>query len=292
MDLACCKTRKAQFLGEMERAASWGTSRALIAPVAPRKDRGRPLFGVEVAPCTHFLQKGGGLSDMAMEEALFDATLIAAPSSIKNSTGTRDPESHQIQKGSQRHFGMKAPIGMDADSGLMHTVAGTSANVHDVPQAHHCVHGEEADVFADAGCQGVDKRTAMCANLGKPEKAQACIRAKVEQPFRVIKRQISRTPVRCRGLAKKAAQIPTLSAQPDLWLARRRLLVEQGVRDPRSTLPWGRNERGGMHRSAQGFEMPVRILPMVFITHRTRPQLILSTLFKSEEATHHKIFIP
>lgn len=203
LDLARSKTRKAQFLDEMERAASWGALRALIAP----------------------------------------------PSSTKNRTGTRDPELHQTQQGNPCHFGRKALIGVDADCGLAHTVVGTAANFNDVTQTHRLVRGSGSQVFADVGYQGVDERTPMRANLGKPEKAQACIRAKVEHPFRVIKRQISRTPVRCRGLANKTAQIP---AQSDLWLARRRLLVAQGVRDPRSTLPWGRNDRGGMHRSAQG----------------------------------------
>jgi len=80
-----------------------------------------------------------------------DATLIAAPSSTKNSSGERDPEMHQTKKGNQWHFGMKAHIGVDADSGLVHTVVGTAANVNDVTQASALVHGEESDVFADAG---------------------------------------------------------------------------------------------------------------------------------------------
>jgi IS5 family transposase len=87
-----------------------------------------------------------------------DATLIAAPCSTKNSTGERDPEMHQTKKGNQWHFGMKAHIGVDADSGLVHSVVGTAANVNDVTQAGALVHGEEADVFADAGYQGVAKR--------------------------------------------------------------------------------------------------------------------------------------
>jgi IS5 family transposase len=76
-----------------------------------------------------------------------DATLIAAPSSTKNSSGERDPEMHQTKKGNQWHFGMKAHIGVDAESGLVHTVVGTAANVNDVTQANALVHGEETDVF-------------------------------------------------------------------------------------------------------------------------------------------------
>jgi len=148
------------------------------------------------------------------EGTAIDATLIAAPSSTKNSTGTRDPEMHQTKKGNPWHFGMKAHIGVDADSGLVHTVVGTPANVNDVTQAHALVHGEESAVFADAGYQGVDKRDDTKAidtqwhvamRPGKRrllekadpndaiaeqlEHVKARIRAKVEHPFRVIKRQ-------------------------------------------------------------------------------------------------------
>jgi IS5 family transposase len=87
-----------------------------------------------------------------------DATLIAAPSSNKNDKGERDPEMHQTKKGSQWHFGMKAHIGVDADSGLVHTVTTTPANAHDVTQAHALMHGQEEVVFADSGYRGVEKR--------------------------------------------------------------------------------------------------------------------------------------
>ena len=87
-----------------------------------------------------------------------DATLIAAPSSTKNSSGERDPEMHQTKKGNQWHFGMKAHIGVDAESGLVHTVIGTAANVNDVTQGHGLLHGDERIVFADAGYQGASKR--------------------------------------------------------------------------------------------------------------------------------------
>ena len=87
-----------------------------------------------------------------------DATLIAAPSSTKNSTGERDPEMHQTKKGNQWHFGMKSRIGVDAKSGLVHSVIGTPANVNDVTQGHGLLHGQRSVVFADAGYQGVTKR--------------------------------------------------------------------------------------------------------------------------------------
>lgn len=80
-----------------------------------------------------------------------DATIIAAPSSTKNQGGERDPEMHQTKKDNQWHFGMKAHIGVDAESGLVHTVVGTAANVNDVTQATNLLHGEESDAWGDAG---------------------------------------------------------------------------------------------------------------------------------------------
>ena len=156
-----------------------------------------------------------------------DATLIAAPSSTKNKDKARDPEMHSSQKGNEWHFGMKAHIGVDADSGLVHTVRGTSGNVADVTEGNSLLHGQESDVFADAGYQGADKRPdakADCkwhvamrpgkrkqldkvnkladALINKVEQIKASIRAKVEHPFRVIKRQFGFTKVRYRGLKK------------------------------------------------------------------------------------------
>jgi len=176
-----------------------------------------------------------------------DATLIAAPSSTKNSTGERDPEMHQTKKGNQWHFGMKAHIGVDADSGLVHTVIGTAANVHDVTQGHGLLHGEESVVFADAGYRGADKReeatgvqwqVAMRPGkrkvldknspwgnlLDKAEQMKASVRAKLEHPFRVIKCQFGFTKVRYKGLAKNTAQLITLFALSNLWMARRQLM--------------------------------------------------------------------
>jgi IS5 family transposase len=175
-----------------------------------------------------------------------DATLIAAPSSTKNLSGERDPEMHQTKKGNQWHFGMKAHIGVDADSGLVHTVIGTAANVNDVTQGHGLLHGEESVVFADAGYQGATKRpeatgvdwhVAMRPGKRKQqkhtpwgviteqaEKLKASVRAKVEHPFRVIKRQFGYTKVRYRGLKKNTAQLITLFALSNIWMARSRLL--------------------------------------------------------------------
>lgn len=183
------------------------------------------------------------------EGSAVDATLIAAPSSTKNKDKARDPEMHSSQKGNQWHFGMKAHIGVDTDSGLVHTVRCTSGNAHDITQAHRLLHGQEKVVWADAGYQGVQKRHGADPNviwhvamrpgkrkvlkhaaqmgelLDKAEKLKAGIRAKVEHPFRVIKRQFGYMKTRYRGLKKNAAQIATLFALSNLWMARRELMA-------------------------------------------------------------------
>ena len=181
-----------------------------------------------------------------------DATLIAAPSSTKNKDKARDPEMHSSQKGNEWHFGMKAHIGVDADSGLVHTVRGTSGNVADVTEGNSLLHGQESDVFVDAGDQGADMRPdakADCkwhvamrpgkrkkldkdhkpldALINKVEKIKASIRAKVEHPFRVIKRQFGFTKVRYRGLKKNTLQIKTLFALSNLWMVRHKLMGAQ-----------------------------------------------------------------
>jgi IS5 family transposase len=89
---------------------------------------------------------------------IVDATIIAAPPSTKNKQKARDPEMHQTKKGNQWHFGMKAHIGVDAASGLVHTVKGTAANEADITQTAALLHGEEKAVFGDAGYAGADKR--------------------------------------------------------------------------------------------------------------------------------------
>lgn len=185
---------------------------------------------------------------------IVDATLINAPSSTKNQDRERDPEMHQTKKGNQWFFGMKAHIGVDAESGLTHTVVTTAANVNDVTQAHACLHGEEVDVFGDAGYQGVAKRaenrdkvvtwhvamkpgkrkvlpdTRWGRLLNEIEHAKASIRAKVEHPFRIIKRQFGFLKTRYRGLKKNTAQLVTLFALANLFQARHRLMAAGEVR--------------------------------------------------------------
>ena len=312
LNLSTKRTRKREFLAQMERVVPWGALVELIAPYAPEGKKGRPPFAVSTMLRIHFMQQWFTLSDPAMEEALHDvplfrefaqlnfdtrlpdestilrfrhllerhelaeqilavvnellagrglllkagtvvdATLIAAPSSTKNQSGERDPEMHQTKKGNQWYFGMKAHIGVDAESGLVHTVRGTPANVNDVVEANSLLHGAEADVFGDAGYQGADKRPdakdAVAWHVAmKPgkrraldktrlvnqlidqlERLKASVRAKVEHPFRVIKRQFGHVKVRYRGLKKNTAQLRTLFALSNLWMVREKLLILNG----------------------------------------------------------------
>ncbi len=308
-------TRKREFLAQMQRVVPWAELVALIEPYAPKPSAkgGRPPFAVPTLLRIYCLQQWFGLSDPAVEEALYDmpllrefvgldlgvdvipdestilrfrhlleqhdlprqifervnallserglmlksgtvvdATLIAAPSSTKNKSGARDPEMHQTKKGNQWHFGMKAHAGVDADSGLVHSLVTTAANVHDVTQAHALLHGAETDAYGDSAYRGVDKRpqvqalhpqvrwhvammpsqrrrldsgTLLGAVSAALETLKARIRAKGEHPFRVIKCQFGHRKTRYRGLSKNTAQLHSLFALANLWMVRHRLLA-------------------------------------------------------------------
>lgn len=182
---------------------------------------------------------------------IVDATIIAAAPSTKNKDKARDPEMHQTKKGNQWYFGMKAHIGVDGDSGLVHTVATTAANASDVSQVEHLLHGEETTVHGDAGYIGAEKRVAakrkrqwhIAEKRGRVkameegplkeatkelETLKARYRARVEHPFRVVKRQFGFQKVRFKGLLKNTAQVTTLFALSNLWMARRDLLAMTG----------------------------------------------------------------
>jgi len=183
------------------------------------------------------------------EGTLIDATIIAAPSSTKNRRRERDPEMHQTKKGNQWYFGMKAHIGTDEASGLVHSVEGTAANVSDLSQAQALLHGEEKRVGADAGYTGVEKRPEVVA-LGREiewrvaarrstlkaqpegwaktlngawEKLKARARALVEHPFHIIKNIFKHRKVRYRGLEKNTGQLRVLFALANLYMVRRQL---------------------------------------------------------------------
>ncbi|SAK95662.1 transposase, IS4 family protein [Caballeronia glebae] len=212
LNLSTKRTRKRDFLDEMRRAVPWSRLIALIEPHYPKGKTRRPPFPVATMLQIYFMQQWFGLSDPAMEEALYDvplyrefaglndamarlpdettilrfrhlleahgiapkilavvnevlsekglmlragsavdATLIAAPRSTKNGSASRDPEMQSTQKGRNWYFGMKAHVGVDAESGLVHTVIGTAANVHDINAVPSLLHGGETDVYADTG---------------------------------------------------------------------------------------------------------------------------------------------
>jgi IS5 family transposase len=170
------------------------------------------------------------------EGTLMDATLIAAPPSTKNKEKARDPEMHQTKKGNQWYFGMKAHIGADRDSKLVHTVVVTAANVADITQTAELLHGSEQQVHADAGYLGVEKRAeimalaraidwqiaakrgaikALAEGAAKEavkavEKTKASVRAYVEHPFHIVKNLFQHRKVRYRGLAKNGHQLHIL----------------------------------------------------------------------------------
>ena len=183
------------------------------------------------------------------EGTIVDATIIAAAPSTKNQAKERDPQMHQTRKGNTWHFGMKAHIGVDLGTGLVHTVVGTAANVADIAEAHHLLHGEEKLGLADAGYQGVAKREEIrqrfphvrwivAAKRGKikklaegrikelsqaVEKQKAQLRAFVEHPFHVLKNLFGHRKARYKGLAKNTAQLHTLFALANLVLVGRTL---------------------------------------------------------------------
>ncbi|KPX37229.1 ISPsy2, transposase [Pseudomonas amygdali pv. eriobotryae] len=299
------QTRKELFLIEMDQVVPWKGLIALIEPYYPKGEGGRPAYPLMAMLRVHLMQNWFGYSDPAMEEALYETTILRQFSGLSleripdettilnfrrllekhelatgilgvingylgdrglslrqgtivdatliHADGKRDPEMHQTKKGNQYYFGAKAHIGADDESGLVHSVVVTAANVADVTQVAKLLHGEENVVCADAGYTGVEKReehagrkviwqiaarrstykkhgkrSVLYKAIRKIEKAKAQVRAKVEHPFRVIKRQFGYEKVRFRGLAKNTAQMVTLFALSNLWMARRHLLASAG----------------------------------------------------------------
>lgn len=304
------RTRREVFLTEMDQVVPWKPLLNLIEPLYPVAGRGRHPYPLATMLRIHLMQNWFGLSDPAMEEALYevasmrqfaglsltraipdettilnfrrllevnelaamiftrinahltrqglllkrgsmvDATIISAPSSTKNADGERDPEMHQTCKGKQWFFGMKAHIGADMDSGLVHTVVTTPANEADIEVVDELLHGKEEVAYADAGYLGAQHRVARkglrweiaarrnrikALPEGRHKRAletiehrKASIRARVEHPFRVVKRQFGFVKVRFKGLAKNTAQIVTLFALANLWMVRKKLLALTG----------------------------------------------------------------
>jgi Transposase and inactivated derivatives, IS5 family len=192
---------------------------------------------------------------MMREGTIVDATILDAPSSTKNERKERDPEMRQTKKGNQWYFGMKGHIGVDSESGLVHTVEATPANVHDVVMAEKLLHGQEKVVRGDSGYIGLGKRPAMetqypdveCQIARRPgtvsrmadgqekdmaqkeEYLKASIRAKAEHPFHIVKVTFKYRKVRYRGIAKNLARLYLLFACANLILMTRVYQRSQGA---------------------------------------------------------------
>ena len=299
------KTRRAQFLEEMDQVIPWDRLCQIVERYYPAEGGvGRPPIGVERMLRMYFLQHWFNLSDPAVEEALYesnsmrafvgidlgrervpdettvckfrhlleehqlgkrvfkavkahlgragltvgrgtivDATIIHAPSSTKNKDGERDPEMHSTQKGNQWYFGMKAHIGVDSKTGLVHTMVATSANVHDSQVLPDLLHGDETRVWGDSAYMGqkhaIEKRapnardfTNRRARRNHPltdderavNRTKSRVRAKVEHPFCVVKRLWGFAKVRYRGLAKNTNRLFVAFALSNLFVSRNKRL--------------------------------------------------------------------
>lgn len=301
------RTRRSEFLAQMEVVVPWRELVAEIEPFYPKAGNGRPPVGLERMLRMYFLQQWFNLSDPAVEEALYDstamrhfvgidlglepvpdettmckfrhllernglgakifarvngylahrglqigtgtivdATILAAPSSTRNSKGERDPEMHQTRKGNEWHFGMKAHVGVDAETKLVHTVVATSANVADSKVLAELLHGEETAVWGDQAYQGQAAVLAEHAPKAEdltcrrwrsklqvwPEQRQlnriyAKTRSRVEHVFGVLKLRFGFVKVRYRGLAKNLHRLQVGFALVNLVTAQKYLAYSQ-----------------------------------------------------------------
>ena len=312
-ELASVRTKKKEFLAQIERIVPWEEWIAEIRPCYYKGERGNKPYDLELMLRIYLLQNLYDLSDMAtvaevidsrafsefcgvdssnqvpdgdtlgrfrhileengiqqklfaqvvqtlMERGLIlkkgtivDSTIIAAPSSTKNREKKRDPDAHQTKKGNTWHFGYKAHIGVDRDSGLVHTVKATAANVSDVSETAQLLHGEEETCHGDAGYLGAEKREdAVVRNKAgkkikyeimrrpskiktlsksgqrkakKREHEKSSIRVKVEHVFGVVKGQLRFKKTRYRGLRKQTAKFNIMFALANLILADRPCLA-------------------------------------------------------------------
>ena len=312
-ELAQVRTKKKEFLEQINRIIPWGEWIALIQPCYYKGERGNKPYDLELMLRIYMLQNLYDLSDEGtvaevidsrafsdfcgvdssnqvpngdtlgrfrnlliqngLQEKLFtqvvlmlkerglilkkgtivDSTIISAPSSTKNKDKKRDPEAHQTKKGNTWHFGYKAHIGVDRDSGLVHTVKATPANAHDVSMTSELLHGEEETVNGDSGYLGAEKREDAIVrnNKGKKiryqinrrpsqikklsksgqykakkrEHQKSSVRAKVEHVFGVVKGLLKFKKTRYRGLRKQTAKFNIMFALANLILADRPCLA-------------------------------------------------------------------
>ena len=312
-ELAKVRTKKKEFLTQMDHIIPWGEWKSLIQPYYYKGERGNKPYELELMLRIFILQNLYTLSDegtvaevidsrafsefcrvdssnqvpdgdtlgrfrnlleknglqqqlfaqvvgMLMERGLIlkkgtiiDSTIISAPSSTKNKEKKRDPDAHQTKKGNTWHFGYKAHIGVDRDSGIVHTVKATAANVADVSMTSELMHGEEETLNGDAGYLGAEKRNdaIVCNKSGKKiryeinrrpsqirklsksgqykakkrEHAKSSVRSKVEHVFGVVKGLLKFKKTRYRGLQKQEAKFNIMFALANLILADRPCLA-------------------------------------------------------------------
>ena len=312
-ELAQVRTKKKEFLSQIERIVPWGEWLALIQPCYYKGERGNKPYPLETMLRLYLLQNLYDLADEAtvaevidsrafsefcgvdssnqvpdgdtlgrfrnllirngLQEKLFrqvvellqqsglilkkgtivDSTIIAAPSSTKNQEKQRDPDAHQVKKGNTWYFGYKAHVGVDKDTGLVHTVEVTGANTHDVVMTSKLLTGDEESVYGDSGYLGADKRedsirrnrqgrriryrinrrpsqirkkpTRAQGQLKRREHEKSSIRAKVEHVFAVVKGRFRYRKTRYRGLRKQTAKLNMLFALANLILADRPCLA-------------------------------------------------------------------
>ena len=315
-ELSQVRTKKREFLAEIDRIVPWGEWISLIRPCYYKGERGNKPYDLERMLRIYLVQNLYNLSDMAtvtevidsrafsdfcgvessnqvsdgdtlgrfrnillkngIQQELFaqvvelltqrglilkrgtivDSTFIKAPSSTKNQKKERDPEAHSAKKGNVWHFGYKAHIGhigVDSESGLVHTVQVTAANVHDVCVTADLLTGEEEQVYGDSGYLGSEKRpearkkntagkkirykinrrpsqsknnsARSQAQIKRREHEKSSVRAKVEHVFAVLKLQLRYRKTRYRGLQKQTAKVNILLALANLILADRPCLT-------------------------------------------------------------------
>ena len=274
IDLIAGKTRKREFLGQMERVFPWARLVELIAPYYPEGKTGRPPFALETMLRVHFMQQWFSLSDLAMEEAFFDTPLYREFAQLDVHGRLPDESTilrfrHRLEKHKMAdqvlvtindlitEQGLLLKAGTEVDAPLIAAPSSTKNKDKARQGTQRCIRarkapGEETDVFGDAGYQGIGKcphakkdvtwhvairpgkrkaldkdKRAGDAMVDLFEKAQAGIRAKVEHPFRVIKRQFGLVKVRYRGLKKNTLQLKTLFALSNLWMVRHKLMGAQ-----------------------------------------------------------------
>lgn len=204
-----------------------------------RNTLGKPLFD----QVQRYLQEQGF---KISKGTIVDATIIGAPSSTKNQQQQRDPEMHQTRKGNQWYFGMKAHVGVDSRTRLIHSVEATAANVADCRVLPELLHGSETRVWGDQAYRGqgalirerapqaldfTNRRYRFKGVIDESERAKnrtkSKVRAKVEHVFAVIKLRFGFTKVRYRGLAKNLHRLQVTCALANLYLARTQLMKLQ-----------------------------------------------------------------